>query len=136
MLTAGPACAPLRSPAKVLLRQLLPGREGYLALKDEALLRHAAACIGAAPPAPADAPMLEGDDAADAVAPPPVTARRPGRSSPLAPRPEREWRNGTRGPFWELGVGGRYVQYLRMLSSGRSTASPRLRRHLLARDSA
>ena len=74
VLTAGPACAPLRSPAKVLLRQLLPGREGYLALKDEALLRHAAACIGAAPPAPADAPMLEGDDAADAVAPPPVTA--------------------------------------------------------------
>ena len=45
VFTAGPACASLRAPAKLLLHQLLPERADYLRLKDEATLRHAARAV-------------------------------------------------------------------------------------------
>ena len=78
VLTAGPSCGSLRAPAKRLLRQLLPEKSLYLELKDEALLRHAAACIGA--------DNLRGGSAGEAAmsddaAPPavaPTSALRPG----------------------------------------------------------
>ena len=55
VLTAGSAYAGLRAPSKLLLRQLLPDRTAYHALKDETLLRHAARAIGmtATVPSPA-----------------------------------------------------------------------------------
>ena len=58
VLTAGASCASLRSPAKLLLRQLLPETESYLALKDEALLRHAASIIGGSAAAAQQEPSL------------------------------------------------------------------------------
>ena len=69
----GPACAPLRSPAKVLPGSCSPGARATWRSRTRrcsATPRRASARRHRA----ADAPMLEGDDAADAVAPPPVTA--------------------------------------------------------------
>ena len=46
VLTSHPACVSLRTPAKQLLRQLLPSQDDYLRVKDEATLKHAACAFG------------------------------------------------------------------------------------------